>query len=79
LAIKRQKFLQDLKHVDHLRQAGLSNLEIADRLTHAMIEMLRAGMRARFPDANSEEITRKMREAVDLDRAMKRKRHLNLV
>lgn len=72
--IRINKFLKEKEHIDRLISRGLHPIEIADRLIHNMLDLMREGYRNEFPNADDEEIFRKMQKQVNLYKKMKHKR-----
>jgi len=70
--LRKAKFFREQSHLAYLKNKGLSNLEIAGRLIHEMLALLKAGVQKKYPDASESEIDQKMREIAELDHKIKK-------
>lgn len=58
----KQKFIEDRSHIEHLLKHGWSSLDIADQMTHHLLELLRESIIQQYPDWNEEQIIHEMRK-----------------
>ena len=70
------KFKRELDHFTYLKKKGYTSLEIADILIHEMLETLRIGIQMRYPNADDEEIKRKMMQIALQDLSLKKRARL---
>lgn len=66
------KFKRELAHFTYLKEKGYNSLEIADKLIHGMLETLKWGVQSRYPDADAEEIRKKLMEIALRDLRLKK-------
>ncbi|HMF31642.1 MAG TPA: hypothetical protein VKK79_09520 [Candidatus Lokiarchaeia archaeon] len=60
----REKWNQEIDHFHRLQDRGWDSLGITDDLIHQTLQMLRAGIMSRFPQATEIEVKQKMRESI---------------
>jgi len=60
----REKWNQEIAHFHRLQDRGWDSLGITDDLIHQTLQMLRAGIMSRFPQATEIEVKQKMRESI---------------
>ena len=72
--MRRKKWELEDAHLRYLYKQGLTNLEIADRLTSMMIQMLREGIISRHPNASEICILQEMRLIAESEKKMKQRR-----
>ena len=69
-----EKFRLEIRHFDYLKEKGLTSLEIADTLVHQMFEMMKMGLKNRYPHLSPNEISMKMREISKQELEIRNKR-----
>ncbi len=73
-----QKFGEEERHFEYLHARGLTSVEIADRLIHTMLEVLREGIKNQHPNATEAELRMllksQLRECEEL-RALRRRKN----
>ena len=57
-----------------LEKKGLKSLEIADNLIHQMFEIMRIGLKNRYPQLSPEELKNKMRDISRREQMIRNKR-----
>ncbi|HMF34877.1 MAG TPA: hypothetical protein VKK79_25880 [Candidatus Lokiarchaeia archaeon] len=60
--MRQQKLARELQSMERMRQIGIHPLDALDQLTHATIELMRAGYQHAHPTASEEEIIAFMRK-----------------
>ena len=69
---RKEKYLQEVRHLEKLEKKGLHNLEIADRLIHGLRDLMQQGIRNQFPSASEKQINSILKEEIRTSLEFKR-------
>ncbi|MHA1650721.1 MAG: hypothetical protein ACTSYB_11050 [Candidatus Helarchaeota archaeon] len=70
---RKKKFQREEEHFNYLLAKGIHPVEMADRLIHFMLDVMRTGFKNQYPNATDEEIDSMMREQFEVYDRLKRK------
>lgn len=74
LQIRRQKLRNEIETARRIKKRGLHPLDVLDELISGMIDLMRIGILRENPNATEEQILKKMRDLVKLNKKVRKKR-----
>ncbi len=74
LQIRRQKLRNEIETARRIKKRGLHPLDALDELISGMTSLMRIGILQENPNATEEQILKKMRELVKLNKKVRNKR-----